>query len=244
MSFASFSGLTIGSTLVALGVASAGWFVGEGVLKGRQAERVISVKGLSERAVKADLAFWPIRYVVVGNELGKVRAELQAATDGVARFLKAQGFAEADFRVEELQVQDLLAQAYRQGRPDNRFILTQTTLVRSGDVERVAKAVRLSGELINSGVVLTGEGTQGQPSYVFTKVADLKPDMLKEATQRAREAADEFARNAEVRVGRLRSASQGVIEILPAVELENLREPQQIDKKVRVVATITYTIAD
>lgn len=230
----------LASIIVAFGVAAGGWFVGEGLVRSRLPERSVTVKGLSERTAKADLAFWPIRFVTVGNDLVAVRRELDQQGAAVSKFLVAQGFRAEDFRVEELQVQDLLAQAYRSGPADNRFILTQTILLRSTDVERVAAAARATGQMVGAGVILNTEAGPSQPSYVFTRLNDLKPDMLREATGRAREAAAEFARDAGVNVGGIRSASQGIFEILPAIEVNNIAEPQQIEKKIRVVSTIVY----
>jgi hypothetical protein len=68
--------------------------------------------------------------------------------------------------------------------------------------------------------------------------------MLTEATKRAREAADKFAQESGARVGDIQNANQGIIEINPAVAIPNDRPERQIDKKVRVVTTITYFLSD
>ncbi|HCO55079.1 MAG TPA: SIMPL domain-containing protein, partial [Pelagibacterium sp.] len=96
------------------------------------------------------------------------------------------------------------------------------------------------GDLLRAGVVFSSDAYNAGPSYVFTALTDLKTDMLAEATQRAREAAQQFADDAGAQVGTIQTANQGVFEILAAVEIPDQRSEKQMDKKVRVVTTITY----
>jgi hypothetical protein len=96
------------------------------------------------------------------------------------------------------------------------------------------------GELLKAGVVFSSDSYNAGPSYIFTKISDLKGEMLTEATQRAREAAEKFAEESGAKVGVIQSANQGIFEVNPAVEIPNDRPEKQIDKKVRVVTTITY----
>ena len=234
--------IVIGSALVALGIAGAGYLGSEAIIESRETRAIVTVKGLSERDVKADLAIWPLKYVIVGNDLNTVQADLIRANGVVASFLTQQGFAAGEFRIADLEVQDLLANAYRSGPVDNRFILTQTMTVRTNDVDKVADAIRNTGLLLAEGVVLNSDYSQSQPNYLFTGLNDLKPEMLREATMRAREAADEFARDAGVEVGTIVNANQGVFEILPAVEIESTTQSRQIDKRLRIVSTITYQL--
>ena len=79
---------------------------------------------------------------------------------------------------------------------------------------------------------------------MFTKLNDLKPQLLTEATQRAKDAALKFATESGSKVGKIQDANQGIIEVNPAIEIPNESGDKQIDKKVRVVTTITYFIKD
>ena len=80
-------------------------------------------------------------------------------------------------------------------------------------------------------------------NYFFTKLNEVKPQMLKSATENARQAAAEFARNSNSKVGKIRNANQGVFTILPRDD-PNAYEPAQINKKVRVVSTVDYFLKD
>lgn len=236
-----FVGRIIAAALIAVGLAGAGWLGGQALIESRQPIRTVTVKGLSERPVKADLAFWPIKFVATGPTLEDARAELERADALVRRFLIDQGFPEDSMRVQNILVEDRLAGYNASNTPDlARFVLTEEFLVTSNDVEAIAEAARNVGEMLRLGVVFSSDNYNAGPSYIFTGLNDLKTDMLAEATLRAREAAEEFAREAGAQVGTIQTANQGVFEILAEVEIPDQRSEKQIDKKVRVVTTITY----
>lgn len=236
-----FLGRILAAALIAVGVAGAGWLGGQALIESRQPIRTVTVKGLSERPVMADLGFWPIKFVATGPTLEDARAELERADAAVRQFLAGEGFAEDAMRVQNILVEDRLAGYNASNTPDlARFVLTEEFLVTSTDVEAIAEAARNVGEMLRMGVVFSSDTYNAGPSYVFTGLNDLKTDMLAEATQRAREAAEEFAREAGASVGTIQTANQGVFEILAAVEIPDQRSEKQIEKKVRVVTTITY----
>lgn len=240
----SFSAIIAGG-LIGLGVACGGFLAGESLVKSRLGFRTVTVKGLSEREVKADLGFWPIRFVVTGRTLEAARAQLETSQEAVKTFLAGKGFAAADWTVQNIQVEDRLAGYNAQSTPeDTRFVLTEDLLVRSADVQKLADAARSVGDVLKAGVVLSSDSYNAGPSYIFTKIADLKGDMLTEATKRAREAAEKFAAESGAKVGDIQAANQGIVEINPAVQIPNDRPEKQIDKQVRVVTTITYFLRD
>lgn len=230
-------GTIIAAVLLALGLMVTGYFISDGLVHLRGGERAVSVRGLSERDVKADLAIWPIQYTVTDNDLSVAQNQLQEQGKKVEAFLKAQGLPPENVRVQRVDVTDLLAQQYR---PDNiqngRYILTKTYMVRTNDVDLVDKMFRNVGDLIGEGVILSqGSG----PSYMFTKLNDVKPDMIAEATKSAREAAQKFAEDSGAKVGDIKNAYQGLFQIMARDE-DNAMESSVIDKRVRVVTTVEY----
>ncbi len=240
----SFSTIIAGG-LVGLGIASGGFLAGESLVKSRLGYRVVTVKGLSERMVKADLGFWPVRFLVTGSTLEDARGKLEASEAAVEVFLKQAGFAADDVQVQNIQAEDRQAGYNANQSPeDARFVLTEDILVKSADVQKLADASRKVGDLLKSGVVFSADAYNAGPSFIFTKVNDLKGEMLTEATKRAREAAEQFATESGAKVGDIQNANQGIIEINPAVDIPNDRPDKQIDKKVRVVTTITYLLKD
>lgn len=238
--------LLAAALVLGAGVAVGGWFVGEGFARGRSTERQVSVKGLAEREVRSDLALWPLRFVATGSDLGPVERQIAIDNAKVRRFLEEKGIAAESIEVSRLEVTDLVAQAWRQGPVDERFIVAQTLMVRTGEVEKVEAAHRAIAELIGQGVVLSSEGgmPSGEPVYLFTGLNDIKPDMIAAATRNAREAAEQFAADSGSRLGGIRRASQGVFQILPRDQAPGMAAEQQVAKTVRVVSTVDYALED
>jgi hypothetical protein len=234
----SSAGLVLAALAVGLGLVVGGGLIGLGFVEGRQQRPVVTVKGLAERFVSADLAVWPLRFSAPGEDLGTVQAKIDADLAAITAFLTEHGIEAEAIRPQRVEVTDVAAQAYRQGPVgDNRFIVAQTILVRTGQVELVAELARLSGELVRQGIVL--EQTGG-PAYLFTRLNEIKPEMIAEATANARAAAAQFATDAGTEVEGIRRASQGLFQILPRDPVPGLPEPSQLEKKVRVVTTIDY----
>ena len=181
-------GLTIllAAGILGLGVAVGGFFVGDGFLSARLGDRYVTAKGLSEQDVKADLAIWPIRFVVTGNNLEDVRRDLEANADTVRAFLTSHGFGEDEITIDAPSVTDLQAQAYRSGPITNRFIVEQLVKLRSTKVDAVGTANRDAAVLLQRGVILTSDRGPSEPVYVFTGLNDLKTEMVAEATKHAR----------------------------------------------------------
>jgi hypothetical protein len=228
--------------LLSLGLAFAGYFVSQGLLHLRGGERGVMVRGVSERDVQADTAVWNIQFTVTDNDLATAQKNLSDQGAKVEAFLKNSGLADGEWSVQRVDVTDLLAQQYR---PDNiqngRYILTKTYVVRTHDVALVDKMFRNVGDLIAQGVILTGPGggQMQSPNYLFTKLNDVKPAMIAEATKNARLAAQKFAEDSGAKVGDIKNASQGLFTI-NARDNDNADESQFIDKRLRVVTTVEY----
>jgi hypothetical protein len=241
------SGIAIGvaGLLVAAGLALAGWFVGQGFLQARAGVRTVTVKGLAERDIKADLAIWPVRFVANGNDLAAVRAKIAADEAAIRGFIEGAGLRDLTVEVTGFEVTDALAQLYRSGPAESRFIVAETLVVRTPDVDGIAGLAQRVGELIAAGVVLSSEGAPASgPVYLFTRLNEAKPDMVAEATKNARASAEQFAADSGSRLGGIRSASQGVFQILARDEAPGIMEPSQIAKRLRVVSTVAYDLAD
>jgi len=239
---------TIAALVLALGVALGGLFVGTGFARGRSADRFVSVKGISEREVRADLAIWPLRLVAADNDLGRAHASLQASTRQVLEFLVRQQIDTSQAAIQDFAVSDAFANQYGGGeRSATRYVIRQTIVVRSTKPELVLAASQRVAELVNGGVVLSSGGEYGPgggPTFVFTGLNALKPPMIGEATARAREAAEQFAHDSRSSLGGIRQANQGIFEILPRDQAPGISQESQIVKTVRVVSTVEYFLRD
>ena len=157
------------------------------------------------------------------------------------------GLDAAQAQVQSFSVTDARAERYGgENRSGSRFIISQTLVVRSKEPQKVLTASAKIGDLVAAGVVLTsgGEYGQGVPTFLFTGLNALKPEMIAEATARAREAAEKFAHDSGSRLGRIRHANQGVFEIHPRDRAPGITEEGQVEKTVRVVSTLEYALED
>jgi len=229
------------AVILAAGIAACGWFIGNGFVQGRSADRFVTVKGVSEREVKADLAFWPLRFVSTDDDLNRARALIKQSHGRVLDFLASHGIEPSAAEVQKIEVTDRLADPYRTGPIQSRYIVAQTVMVRTKDIQAIIKASQAVGELIDAGVVLSSEhGPSSGPTFLFTGLNELKPDMIAEATSNARRAAVQFAKDSGSRIGAIRRANQGVFVILPRDRAPGINEESQRDKTVRVVSTVDY----
>lgn len=232
--------------VLAIGIALAGWWVGAGFSKGRAADRYVTAKGLSERDVTADVALWPLQFVSTDDDLVRAQARIEESKQTILAFLAEHGITGDQVEVQGLVVNDVLANPYRSGGPvGNRYIINQTLMVRTGDPELVRAASQDIGQLVAQGVVLgSSMGGDRGPSYLFTRLNELKPQMIAEATAKAREAAQQFAADSGSELGSIRRANQGVFVILARDRAPGIMAETQLHKTVRVVTTVEYTLVD
>ena len=231
--------------IFASGIATAGWLVGEGVARGRAADRYVTVKGIAEREVKADVALWPLRLTASDNDLARAHSQLESSFAKLRDFLVREGFDLAESQVQSFSVTDANAREYGSANAkQNRFIIQQTLVVRSRDPDKVQAVSAKISELVGAGVVFSSgnEYGGGGPIFIFTGLNELKPAMIAEATGRAREAAQQFAKDSGSPLGGIRRASQGLFEILPRDAIPGASESSQLRKIVRVVTTVDYLL--
>lgn len=235
----------VAGLLIAIGLIVGGWFIGNGFAHSRN-ERFVTVKGLAEQDVEADVALWRIRFVETGDKLTDVQTAVQHDDAAVTAFLSQHKLGKGDIAFRNVQVTDRAAQMYGNQQYKTRFIVTGIIMVRTKNVGAVAAAAQDAGALIAQGVVLgdANGGNDEGPTYLFDGINALKPSMIAEAMKNAREAAEQFARDSGSKLGGIRRANQGVFQILPRDKAPMLQEDKQVDKTVRVVATLDYTLKD
>ncbi|MGI9076612.1 MAG: SIMPL domain-containing protein [Gemmatimonadaceae bacterium] len=237
----------ISAVVLAAGIGVAGFLAGNGLARARAADRFVTVKGISEREVRADLVIWPLRIVAADDDLGRAHTQIQGSVRRILAFLAAQQIDTSQAELQDFSVSDALVNQYGGGsQAGSRYVIRQTVVVRSTNPANVLSASQRVGELVGAGVVLSsgGEYGSGGPTFIFTKLNELKPPMIAEATARAREAAEQFARDSRSVLGGIRRANQGVFEILPRDQAPGIAEGSQIVKTVRVVSTVEHFLRD
>jgi uncharacterized protein len=229
--------LLAAAATLAVGIGVGGYLIGQGVVNAQVGDRNVTVRGVSERIVKSDLAVLPLRFASAGDDLTAVQADVDQDLAAVRRFLAAQGYAPTEVDLGRLQVTDQYAREYQSGNVGARYQVAQTVIVRTTNVDRVQATTRSLDVLLRDGVVLQD---YNGPSYIFTKLNDVRGPMIAEATASARTGAQQFARDAQASLGGIQSAGQGSFEILGRDEIGD--ENSQVFKRVRVVTTVNYRL--
>ncbi len=231
----------IGASLLAIGIATAGFFISETLYKSRVALNTAVVKGLAERKVQADKAFWSIEYTVTGNkqsDIAKLYKDSESDQEKIIALLNQSGFSSKEIKPGVINYFKREFRDENQKLVDEKFFLVGEIEVQTSKVQLVSEGRAKLNTLIAQGLDLKNNA----PTYHFTKLNDIKPAMLKEATTNARLAANEFATNAGVKVGGIRSAIQGGFVIRDVGQ--NYGDTKKIEKNVRVVTNVTFLLTD
>jgi uncharacterized protein len=227
-------GVFLCAGLIALGI-----IVSNGMMKVKALERTVSVKGLSEREVPADVAIWPIKFNEVNNDLNELFSSIQNKNGLVERFLQENGFKEDEISISVPAIVDRQAQGYSDAaKIPFRYSGSSSITVYSPNVEAVRKTMNKVVDLGKKGVAIVGEDYQTRTEFLFTKLNDIKPAMIEEATRNAREVAEKFAKDSDSKLGKIKRASQGQFSI------SNRDSNTPYIKKVRVVSTVEYYLSD
>lgn len=224
--------LIIGGVL-AFAIVLGGYLLGDGMRRARMAERSVTVRGLAERNVNADLATWTIVYTEQGTELGTVQAAVDQKTRTVRNFFRALGFKDEEVNTAGTGV----SQYYDSNRGQTNVTIRQRLQLRTKDVGKARAAFARQFELIRGGVALE-EGTA--MVYSFTKLNDVKPEMIAGATRDARRGAEQFAKDSGTSVGGIKQATQGYFSVGARDGDEGSSGSDSPFQKVRVVTTIDF----
>lgn len=226
---------------IAIGLAFSGFFISQTLYNAKVALNTAEVKGLAERRVMADRANWKIAYTVAGakrDEIPDLYVKAEQHQQTIIKLLKDNGFTDDEI---ELGVLDYIYQEFRDDKQklvDQIHKLVGTISVETQKVDQVGKVRASVNKLIAQGIDIKN----WPPIYRFTKLNEIKPDMLREATKNARIAANEFAENAGVKVGSISNARQGGFIVRDAGE--DYGDTAKIEKDVRVVTTITFYLTE
>jgi hypothetical protein len=220
--------------ILSLGLIAGGWLLGDGLTRARRADRAVTVRGLAEQDVTADLATWTIATTAVGSDLAALQAKSDADGNAVLAFLKAKGFTD-----DEIEAGSIGVNQYMDGNNRPNITIRRRIQLRTIRVMQARTAFAGQAELMRQGVVFDSDN--GGMVYSFTKLNDVKPPMIAAATKNAREGAEQFAKDSGAQVGEIKSASQGYFSIIPrdgdSAGTQASASPFQ---KVRVVTTIDF----
>lgn len=197
--------LLIAALLLTSGLVVGGYLLGDGLRRARMADRAVTMRGLAERDVTADLATWSLNFTASSTDAAEAQAKIDRDQRLIQEFIQAAGFPASVLS----DGGGSISSVYDADRQATVTTVTRSLSFRTNDVMRAQRAYASQFNLIRNGVQLDGSGM----NYTFTRLNAVKPEMIGESIQDARRGAERFATDSGAQVGAIRSATQGYFSI-------------------------------
>lgn len=210
--------------------------LGRSIKISRADDRIVSVKGLCEREVKADNVICPFAYKEGGDDLQQLYRTIERKNAVIIRFLGAAGIGEEEISVAAPKVLDTRTE-WSGSQNRYTYIVTSVVTVCTDKVDEIIALQAQQGELLQQGIAMTS-GWEFPTVYTFTKLNEIKPSMIETATKNARETAEKFAADSNSKLGKIKRATQGQFSITD----RDSNTPYM--KNVRVVTSVDYYLKD
>jgi len=217
-----------------------GWFYA----KTKKSDEAITVTGSAKKRIKADLVVWSAGISAQSGQLTDAYKQLSDSMPKIKQYLASKGISEEQMTVSSITTTPLKKQDSRgmETSEINGYSLRQHVEVKSNDVDKIAQIAREATELINQGILVESNA----PQYYYTKIGDLKIEMLGEAAKDAKVRAESVAASTGNSIGPVRSARMGVLQITPAdstdVSDSGIYDTSTIDKDMTAVVNISFAV--
>ena len=219
-----------------VGLVVGALLLGNAIKATRADDRIVSVKGLCEREVKADNVICPFAYKEGGDDLQQLYKTIERKNAIIIDFLKEAGIAEEEISVAAPKVVDTRTE-WSGSQNRYAYIVTSVVTVCTDKVDEIIDLQSQQGALLQQGIATTS-GWEYPTVYSFTKLNEIKPAMIETATRNARETAEKFAADSDSKLGKIKRATQGQFSI-------NDRDSNTpYMKNVRVVTSVDYYLKD
>ncbi len=226
-------------SLIALGLFSLGYSLGGSIVKVKEFERSVHVKGLSQKEVKANVVIWPIAYLRASNDLSELYDSLDKDTQKIQSFLKEKSFLSDEITVKAPVITDKMAQGYGDNKNIKfRYSAVKVVTVYTDRIDLARESIIEIAKLGKTGVTFRNNSYENEVEYIFSGLNKIKPEMIAESTKNARASAQKFAEDSQSSLGKIKKAYQGQFSISP----RDKNTPYI--KSVRVVSTIEYYLSD
>ena len=238
------SGTFMGAVVLAVGLVVAttigGWFF----VKGKRGDQTITVTGSARKRITSDLVVWRSAISYQAPSLSEAYRSLAEAVPRVKAYLVSKGIAENQITVSSISSQTLHGRTDDGGETSEitGYSLRQELSVRSTEVEKIGQIAREATELINQGILIESMA----PEYLYTKLGDLKIEMLAEAAKDAKRRAEQIAQSTDSSIGTVRTARMGVLQITAAdstdVSDSGMNDTSSLEKDITAVVNIGFAV--
>ncbi len=223
---------------LSIGLIALGFIIKGAALDIKGMERTVQVKGLAEREVVADIVIWPLQFNDADNNLEQLVERVEQKNDAVIAFLKLHGFDDEEISTGTQSIIDKQAREYANDNQKFRYVISSNIIVYSNAPDKVKNALSKVSQLAKQNIAIVQDNYQTRIEYLFTGLNDIKPAMVQEATEKAREVANKFAKDSNSLLGKIKTARQGQFSISD----RDSNTPQI--KNVRVVTSVEYYLSD
>jgi uncharacterized protein len=235
--------------LLAIGMATAAFILGVQAKRAVAGQQSITVKGLAEKPIKADSAEWQINVAVTADTQANALVNLEQERKVVEAFLIKQGFAAENITPEVESLAPHYEGIFIKDTPrqvQKGFDAYQSLHIVSKDLAKITAANKAFLQLRADNHPVTA----APPEFLVSDLETVKMSLIADATKNARARATEFVKQDGVKVGVMKSATQGAFYILPVGKSNDdtdnsyggVNDKSTIDKTARVVVTIVYNI--
>ena len=205
----------LNGALIALAIVTTALILANAVTSLGRRSNNISVTGLGSQSFSSDLIVWSGEFSRKNLILRDSYAQLDADREAIRKYLLGKGLKTENLVFSAVEINKEFDEVYDDNgnriRADfTGYKLSQRVQVESREVDKVENISRTVSELINSGI----EFYSSSPAYYYTKIAELKVEMIAAATRDANIRAQKIAENAGSNLGRLKNAEMGVFQIV------------------------------
>jgi hypothetical protein len=233
--------ILVAAAFVAVALGLGLYAIADGI-KARDSRNVIAVTGSSRQRVSSDFVIWDASVAAQAPTTQAAAKQLGVWAAGVSLFLRDNGIAEQEVTVAPIQTETLYEQTSNGPGAVTGYKLTRSFEVRSSRVKQVAAAVEATSALLQRGIPLAAQPIQ----YVFTKLGDLRPRLVSQATQDALVRARALVETTGGRIGRLRSVDVGVFQVTAPNSTQvsdyGVYDTSTLDKDVIAVVNASFAL--
>jgi len=234
----------IAAAILAIGLVLSAFIVTGGIVKVKSFQNTLSVKGSAQKEIKSDFAVWTGGFSVQSGELSAAYGMLSDEAKKVKSYLVKSGIPEKDIIFSSITTStynEMLPNGVYTSRIES-YRLYQNVEIKSKDIDKITDISRNSTELINEGV----EFQSNPPQYFYTKLSDLKIEMIELAAKDAKLRAEKLLSVTGDRPGKLRSARLGVFQITPPYSNEvsdyGINDTTSIEKEITAVVSCEFEV--
>lgn len=205
---------TFAALLFSIAIILTAFILGYAIINRNDKEGTIYVTGSGKADFTSDLIVWEARFTKENPDLKQAYSLLDTDKNTISAYLDSQGISSTNIIFSSIEIGENTQAKYAENGNyiGNEFVaysLSQTFKIESKNVEEVEKLSRQITELLNEGVQLYSM----PPRYYYTKLADLKIEMISKATKDAKLRAEMIANNAGGKISELISADMGIFQI-------------------------------